>query len=245
MDPPHVAGSERMLLASEPDVGRMSTTDGAPASPDPDDAGLDLPEDDTQLFAQLVSGDGTGDDDIASYGPDSPMRNELGEESVDSPGGGSSRGSEEEEEADDMDGGQSQAEMMAELRQVLLMRGYQPRADVPPPPLLESFDLAGVARYIRERDCRKIVLLCGAGISVSAGIPDFRTPGTGLYDNLQKYDLPSPQASARIASADQPQKHHIASACAMRRWPQAIFEMGYFRERPDAFYQLAAELYPS
>ena len=47
-----------------------------------------------------------------------------------------------------------------------------------------------------------------------AGIPDFRTPGTGLYDNLQKYDLPS---------------------------PQAIFEMSYFRERPDAFYRLAAE----
>lgn len=27
-----------------------------------------------------------------------------------------------------------------------------------------------------------------------AGIPDFRTPGTGLYDNLQKYDLPTPQS---------------------------------------------------
>ena len=41
------------------------------------------------------------------------------------------------------------------------------------------------------------------GISVSAGIPDFRSPGTGLYDNLQKYDLPS---------------------------PQSIFELSYFRE---------------
>ena len=28
----------------------------------------------------------------------------------------------------------------------------------------------------------------------AAGIPDFRSPGTGLYDNLQKYNLPSPQA---------------------------------------------------
>ena len=29
---------------------------------------------------------------------------------------------------------------------------------------------------------------------LAAGIPDFRSPGTGLYDNLQKYDLPDPQA---------------------------------------------------
>ena len=44
------------------------------------------------------------------------------------------------------------------------------------------------------RRSKRIVVLVGAGISVSAGIPDFRTPGTGLYDNLQKYDLPSPEA---------------------------------------------------
>ena len=39
----------------------------------------------------------------------------------------------------------------------------------------------------------------------------------GLYDNLQKYDLPS---------------------------PQSIFELAYFKERPDAFYRLCAELWP-
>ena len=59
--------------------------------------------------------------------------------------------------------------------------------------------------------------MAGAGISVSAGIPDFRSPGTGLYDNLEKYDLPN---------------------------PQSIFELSYFRERPDAFYMLAKELWP-
>ena len=59
--------------------------------------------------------------------------------------------------------------------------------------------------------------MCGAGISVSAGIPDFRSPGTGLYDNLQKYDLPH---------------------------PQAIFELDYFRSYPDPFYRLASELWP-
>jgi NAD-dependent deacetylase sirtuin 2 len=34
--------------------------------------------------------------------------------------------------------------------------------------------------------------MTGAGISVSAGIPDFRSKGTGLYDNLKEYDLPHP-----------------------------------------------------
>ena len=127
----------------------------------------------------------------------------------------------EEEEAEAEGEGeeseQNQAEMMAQLRHMLLMRGFQPRGDVPRPPVLTSFDLAGVADYVQQHGCKNIVLLCGAGISVSAGIPDFRSPGTGLYDNLQKYDLPS---------------------------PQAIFEMNFFRERPDAFYQLAAELWP-
>ncbi|KAH8098069.1 NAD+ binding protein [Aureococcus anophagefferens] len=64
---------------------------------------------------------------------------------------------------------------------------------------------------------RDVVVLGGAGMSTSAGIPDFRSPGTGLYDNLQKYDLPH---------------------------PQAIFSIDYFRERPGAFYELCRELWP-
>ena len=109
---------------------------------------------------------------------------------------------------------------MLQIRSMLLMRGFRPKpADgtAPPSPLLRTFDLAGVAEHIRARDCRNIIVMCGAGISVSAGIPDFRTPGTGLYDNLQAYDLPS---------------------------PQSIFELEYFRERPDAFYLLAREMWP-
>ena len=48
--------------------------------------------------------------------------------------------------------------------------------------------------YISSEKCKNIIVMAGAGISVSAGIPDFRTPGTGIYDNLEKYSLPDPQA---------------------------------------------------
>lgn len=55
-------------------------------------------------------------------------------------------------------------------------------------------------------------------IHLAAGIPDFRSPGTGLYDNLQKYNLPS---------------------------PQSVFEIQYFRRNPKPFFHLARELYPA
>jgi hypothetical protein len=63
----------------------------------------------------------------------------------------------------------------------------------------------------------KILVMTGAGISTAAGIPDFRSPGTGLYDNLQKYNLPD---------------------------PQAVFQIDYLKENPKPFFLLAKELYP-
>jgi NAD-dependent deacetylase sirtuin 2 len=50
------------------------------------------------------------------------------------------------------------------------------------------------------------------------GIPDFRTPGTGLYDNLSKYNLPH---------------------------PTAIFELPYFLEHPIPFFELAKDFITS
>jgi len=64
---------------------------------------------------------------------------------------------------------------------------------------------------------RNVVVLSGAGVSCAAGIPDFRTPGTGLYDNLQRYNLPE---------------------------PEDIFDLDFYRTDPRPFVSLVQELWP-
>ncbi|KAI9891820.1 MAG: NAD-dependent histone deacetylase sir2 [Vezdaea aestivalis] len=67
------------------------------------------------------------------------------------------------------------------------------------------------------RDAKNIVVLSGAGISTSLGIPDFRTEGTGLYAQL-----------AHLGLTD----------------PQEVFSMSLFREDPSIFYSIAKYVYP-
>ncbi|KAJ4347196.1 Sir2 histone deacetylase Hst2 [Didymosphaeria variabile] len=86
-----------------------------------------------------------------------------------------------------------------------------------PPQTLKSRTLDAVAEYIRDGRARRIVVMTGAGISTSAGIPDFRSPDTGLYANLARLNLP---------------------------YAEAVFDIGYFRGNPLPFYTLAQELYP-
>ncbi|EPE07513.1 sir2 family protein [Ophiostoma piceae UAMH 11346] len=89
--------------------------------------------------------------------------------------------------------------------------------DSVPPETLRERSLEAVAELITSGKARRIVVLTGAGISTAAGIPDFRSPGTGLYANLKRLKLP---------------------------YAEAVFSIDYFRENPNPFYVLAKELYP-
>lgn len=42
-----------------------------------------------------------------------------------------------------------------------------------------------IADFLKSPQCKSIIVLAGAGMSVSSGIPDFRSAGVGLYDTLR------------------------------------------------------------
>src|SRR3712207_4411700 len=51
-------------------------------------------------------------------------------------------------------------------------------------------DQLGVAQLADIiRDAGSVVALTGAGISVPSGIPDFRSPGTGLWEDVDPMDV--------------------------------------------------------
>uniref|UniRef100_A0A8C2YWD6 Sirtuin 3 n=1 Tax=Cyclopterus lumpus TaxID=8103 RepID=A0A8C2YWD6_CYCLU len=93
-------------------------------------------------------------------------------------------------------------------------RGFSSRGGGPAE---ERLTLEDVAKNIRERRYERVVVMAGAGISTPSGIPDFRSPGSGLYDNLQQYHLP---------------------------YAEAVFELSFFHQNPRPFFALARELYP-
>ncbi|KAI8928939.1 DHS-like NAD/FAD-binding domain-containing protein [Entophlyctis helioformis] len=98
-----------------------------------------------------------------------------------------------------------------------LLTPLEEKAANPKLNILPNNTIKAFVDYLVRNKCRKVIVMTGAGISTSAGIPDFRSPGTGLYDNLQKYNLP---------------------------YPEAIFDISYFRRKPQPFYELARELFP-
>jgi NAD+-dependent protein deacetylase SIR2 len=94
---------------------------------------------------------------------------------------------------------------------------HEPIDESVPPRTLKSRTVNAVADLIKDGKASRIVVLTGAGVSTSAGIPDFRSPKTGLYANLARLNLP---------------------------YPEAVFDISYFRSNPTPFYTLARELYP-
>ena len=65
---------------------------------------------------------------------------------------------------------------------------------------------------------KNIIILCGAGISVSCGIPDFRS-STGLYNTLNASSL--------------------GLLCA-----EDLFDLDFFVDNPAPFYRFSAQLFP-
>ena len=61
------------------------------------------------------------------------------------------------------------------------------------------------------RDSKNIIVLTGAGVSVSCGIPDFRSKN-GIYSRLDEFQLDD---------------------------PQQMFDLEYFKIQPQTFYSFA------
>eukprot|EP00041_Stephanoeca_diplocostata_P034716 m.1197731 g.1197731 ORF g.1197731 m.1197731 type:complete len:374 (+) comp24568_c1_seq1:173-1294(+) len=67
-------------------------------------------------------------------------------------------------------------------------------------------------------ESRRIVVIVGAGLSVSCGIPDFRS-ATGLYSTLQSLNLPVAE-------------------------PEDLLDIATFDDTPELFYSFASRIWP-
>lgn len=72
------------------------------------------------------------------------------------------------------------------------------------------------ARKLKKGMYQKIVLMVGDGISVSAGVPDLRSPESGLYSIQERKGLLD---------------------------PSLVFNLSHFRSSPELFYEVAKEFF--
>ncbi|KAF2771657.1 SIR2-domain-containing protein [Teratosphaeria nubilosa] len=92
-----------------------------------------------------------------------------------------------------------------------IMRAFRKRQKLPQ---LNTMDDA--AQLLSKS--KNVMVITGAGISTSLGIPDFRSKGTGFYDKL-----------SQMGYSD----------------PQEVFDIHNFDENPQTFYSLAGDILPS
>lgn len=129
---------------------------------------------------------------------------------------------------------------------------------------------AGVAKLIASGRARRIIVMCGAGVSVSAGIPDFRTAGAchahwslfvSAHSSVPCWECdalcctPTPVACSSPSAVVTLCCHtsHVSHTgtglySQLERYglpePEAVFSIGFFRKNPKPFHMLAKELFP-
>ncbi|KAN0019386.1 hypothetical protein ACTFIU_002594 [Dictyostelium citrinum] len=83
---------------------------------------------------------------------------------------------------------------------------------------IPTLDLSSFEKVCQLFESSKnIVIITGAGVSVSCGIPDFRSKG-GVYETIEKkYNLPR---------------------------PESLFDIHYLRANPMPFFEFAKEIFP-
>jgi len=93
----------------------------------------------------------------------------------------------------------------------------QDKIDHPELNIVKDSSMDSLVELLQKKKFKNIIVMTGAGVSTAVGIPDFRSPDTGIYSNLGKFDLPN---------------------------PEDMFDIDYFLYDPQPFYFLLKDLYP-